>query len=149
MPYIEVVGISEEEINTIRFAVFKFSLDVDGKPICYLHGDKDIQQKNGPTCIDEEGTQRWYREGKLHREDGPAVIYRDGTEFWYQDGKLHCEDGPAIIRPQSAGLTVEPEEEWYLYGNLHRENGPAVTYGAMQEWWEHGKKKGVEYLEFY
>ena len=47
--------------------------------------------------IDEDGTERWYRNGRRHREDGPAIIYADGSEFWYKNGKLHREDGPAII----------------------------------------------------
>ena len=37
--------------------------------------------------IDEYGTQRWYKNGKIHREDGPAVIYADGFQAWWLYGK--------------------------------------------------------------
>jgi hypothetical protein len=57
--------------------------------------------------VDEYGTQRWYRDGVLHREDGPAVIWHDSYRFWYQDGKLHRLDGPATVHPNGI-------RRWYL-----------------------------------
>lgn len=39
-----------------------------------------------------DGTERWYKEGKLHRIDGPAVVISDKTklrinlEYWYIEG---------------------------------------------------------------
>jgi len=40
--------------------------------------------------VDENGVQRWYRDGKRHRgNDLPAQIWTNGTQFWYKDGKLH------------------------------------------------------------
>ncbi len=48
---------------------------------------------------DSDGTQRWWKDGKLHREDGPAYISSDGYQAWWKDGYLHREDGPAIIYP--------------------------------------------------
>jgi len=41
--------------------------------------------------VDNEGTKRWYLNGKLHREDGPAVEYANGGKFWYLNGKLVTE----------------------------------------------------------
>lgn len=34
-----------------------------------------------------------------HRENGPSYIDNDGTEWWYQYGVLHRTDGPAIAYP--------------------------------------------------
>ena len=62
--------------------------------------------------IDEEETQRWYKNGKLHRTDGPAVIYENGTQRWYQNNKLHRTDGPAVIFPDG-------EKLWYLNGVIY------------------------------
>ncbi len=64
--------------------------------------------KNGKH-IYSDGSQVWWKDGKIHREDGPAVIWPDGTQRWYKDGKLHREDGPAVI--YSYGT-----KEWYLNG---------------------------------
>jgi len=50
--------------------------------------------KNG-LDIDEDGTKRYYLNGKLHRLDGPAITYKHGNKVWYQNGLLHREDGPA------------------------------------------------------
>jgi hypothetical protein len=55
------------------------------------------------------GTERWYRDGRLHREDGPAVTYYDGTECWFINGLRHRADGPAIIYDDGS-------ESWYLNG---------------------------------
>jgi hypothetical protein len=57
--------------------------------------------------VDEDGIERWSKDGELHREDGPAVI-RITSETWYQNGKLHREDGPAVVRKNIW-------EEWWLY----------------------------------
>jgi hypothetical protein len=47
--------------------------------------------------IDENGIERWYLNGELHRTDGPALIYPDGTQKWYRKGHLHRIGGPAVI----------------------------------------------------
>lgn len=76
---------------------------------------------NSKAEVDIHGTQRWYKNSKLHRDDGPAVIYRDGEQRWFKNGKLHRDDGPAVIRPDG-------ERRWFKHGKNHREDGPAVTY---------------------
>ena len=64
-------------------------------------------------------SERWYKDGYLHREGGPAIIYKDGTKIWYKYGKLHREDGAAVIYPNG-------ETEWWINNiNLTKE-----------EWWE-------------
>ncbi len=64
--------------------------------------------KNGK-YTDPDGSQRWFKDGKLHREDGPAIIDPDGRQTWYKDGNLHREDGPAIIHPDGT-------KYWYKDG---------------------------------
>jgi len=54
-----------------------------------------------------DGTQKWYKNGKVHREDGPAVIYSNGTQYWYKNGEFHREDGPTVIH-------VDGKQYWYL-----------------------------------
>ena len=83
--------------------------------------------------VDNNGTKRWYLDGKLHRKDGPAVEGSDGYKEWYLDGKRHREDGPAV--EGSDGYKA-----WYLDGKRHREDGPAVEYGdgyggGYKEWY--------------
>ena len=39
--------------------------------------------------IDDNGTKRWYLNGKMHREDGPAIEYADGTKYWFLNGVIH------------------------------------------------------------
>jgi hypothetical protein len=45
------------------------------------------KSKNKSICkVDNNGTKRWYLNGKLHREDGPAIEYADGNKGWYLNG---------------------------------------------------------------
>ena len=81
--------------------------------------------------IDEDGTKRWYLNGKLHREDSPACEWSDGTERWYLNGKLHRVDGPAVVSPYHKG--------WWLNGQRHRVDGPAVVSPYHKGWWLNDK----------
>lgn len=38
---------------------------------------------------DGNGDKHWLKDDKFYREDGPAVECVDGTQWWYRDGKLH------------------------------------------------------------
>jgi len=84
--------------------------------------------------IDENRTQFYYLNNKLHREDGPAIEYPDGTKLWYKNDKLHREDGPAVI-------WADGSISWYLDEKLHREDGPAIecTNGGTKSWYLNGK----------
>jgi len=57
----------------------------------------------------DDGTKKWYLNGKLHREDGPAIEYASGTKEWWLNGNLHREDGPAIEWANGV-------KEWYVNG---------------------------------
>jgi hypothetical protein len=37
---------------------------------------------------DDNGTERWFLNGKIHREGGPAIIWADGAQAWWIDGRL-------------------------------------------------------------
>jgi hypothetical protein len=77
--------------------------------------------------VSEDGTQKWYRNGKQHREDGPADINPDGTQKWilYVGGRVVqmagtilsiglCEfdladpDSPNLIRKHLSRLKIKP-----------------------------------------
>jgi len=83
--------------------------------------DVDSDELNSqPSCeVDEQGNQRWYSNGQLHRTAGPAVVWASGTQWWYQNGLLHRTDGPAIIAANGTQV-------WYQNGQHHRIDGPAV-----------------------
>lgn len=51
------------------------------------------------TRVDAPTGRHFMRSGVAHREDGPAYEGRDGTEVWYRNGKVHRDpsDGPAVI----------------------------------------------------
>ncbi len=88
--------------------------------------------KNGK-YIDQYGTQRWWKDDKLHREDEPAIIYPSGTKFWFINDKRHRKDGPAFINSDGTQM-------WYKDGEFHREDGPAIVYpSGRQYWYKDGK----------
>jgi hypothetical protein len=57
----------------------------------------------------EDGTTRWFHNGKLHREDGPAIERSNGSRVWYLNGELHRDDGPAIE-------LADGYRSWYING---------------------------------
>jgi hypothetical protein len=59
--------------------------------------------------VDDDGTKRWYLNGKFHREDGPAVEWTSGTKEWFLNGKFHRVDGPAIEY-------ADGSKYWFLNG---------------------------------
>lgn len=71
--------------------------------------------------VDEDGIQRWYQNGQLHREDGPAIIWANGDKHWYKNGKCHRKDGPAIIREDGS-------LEWYKNGKHQASYSPDTDY---------------------
>ena len=87
--------------------------------------------------VDDDGSNHWYLNDRLHREDGPAVKHTDGYEAWYLNGKRHREDGPAVERTD--GYKV-----WYRNGELHREDGPAVERNNGDRYWYLNDQKLTE-----
>ena len=83
-----------------------------------------------PARIFSNGTQLWYREGKLHRDGRPAFISKDGTQKWFTNGKLHRDNNlPAIIFSNGVRL-------WYQNGKRHREGDlPAAVYTNGTNCW--------------
>jgi hypothetical protein len=85
-------------------------------------------EKEIKIVTDEDGTLRYYLNGKLHREDGPAIEYGNGDKFWYINGKRHREDGPAVEYDNG-------DKYWYINGKLHRADGPAVECTNGDKFW--------------
>ena len=63
----------------------------------------------------DNGSKRWYLNGKRHREDGPAVEHGNGDKYWFLNGYLHREDGPAVEY-------VDGSKSWYLRGHKYTES---------------------------
>ena len=85
----------------------------------------------GPV-LDTYGTQRWFKDGVLHRDGGlPACQYANGDQSWFKDGKLHrAGDAPAI----AWGCY----QAWLKNGKLHRDVGPAETDSHTHVFYTHG-----------
>ena len=84
-------------------------------------------------------------DGTLHRKYGPAYYRKeDGYEKWFLNGKLHREGGPA-------DKLIDSHEFWYFQGNFHREDGPAAIHylgdWVREEWWIHGRKLSLEEVD--
>ena len=49
--------------------------------------------------IDQFGTKRYYKNGKLHRLNGPALEFADGYKEWWINGKrIDCKDQEEFLR---------------------------------------------------
>lgn len=79
--------------------------------------------------VDQNGTVKYYLDGRLHRMDGPALEYKNGRKEWYHHGKMHREDGPAI--------ETVTYKAWFIDGKLHRVDGPAVEYESGNKKWHY------------
>jgi hypothetical protein len=108
-----------------------------GRPVGELpqqHADWAARLFDGRSIV-SNGSELWYRDGKLHRDDGPAVVFTDGCQEWYRHGKLHREGGPAVDYKSG-------HKEYYRDGKLHRDDGPAIVRAdGTQEWWRDGKRQ--------
>lgn len=97
---------------------------------------ESLKSPNDVPMIDFLGTQRWYRNGQLHRDhDLPAVIKANGTKEWYQHDQRHRDnDLPALIWANSS-------QQWYQNGQLHRNNDmPAIIWSnGTQQWYQNDK----------
>ena len=84
--------------------------------------------------IDNNGTVRYYLNGRLHRTDGPAIERADGGKAWWVNGRLHRTDGPAIER-------ADGYKEWYINGKKYSEQ-------SFNEYIESKKNNCPEYIKF-
>jgi hypothetical protein len=77
----------------------------------------------------QDGSQEWRVNGKLHRTDGPAFIGVNGAQYWFLYGKRHRTDGPAVIKDDGY-------QAWWINDKLHRTDGPAVIFkNGYQKWY--------------
>jgi hypothetical protein len=70
--------------------------------------------------IDEDGTKRWFLNGKYHREDEPAIEFVNGHKEWCLNGLLHRVDGPAIE-------WFNETKSWYING---------YSFSTKDEWFQ-------------
>lgn len=80
----------------------------------WVSGNSEIlhSYNDHPSMDYDNGTKRWYKNGKLHRDgDKPALIYTGG-KIWYKNGKFHRDNNrPAIVYENGI-------KEWYINGNF-------------------------------
>jgi hypothetical protein len=92
--------------------------------------------KNG-LIIDQDGTKRYFLNGKLHRLDGPAVEHPRGSKEWYFEGELHRENGPAFVCFNGYASW----KEYWVNGKRHRADGPAVEFkDGFKRWCYQGEE---------
>jgi len=52
--------------------------------------------------IDEEGTRRWYQNGRLHRTDGPAIEWANGHRWYLNDKSYSFEEYVNKVYPNDS-----------------------------------------------
>lgn len=114
--------------------VIKFYSDTMIQSVEFKNDHGQYDNKNQPAIIkySECGnpiSEKWYKDGKLHRNDGPALItYGKSSkpiyEKWYKDGQLHRTDAPALIMYGKSGKPIL--EEYYQNGKLLNPNGAHI-----------------------
>lgn len=121
---------AEDEPQRLNFTLAEGHVfrHVNGK----LHSENDA-----PAVIYADGTQWWYREGKIHRDGGPAVRLANGVEEWWQDNQRHRDGAPAVIYPATpvVAASLRGVKQWWTRGKLVKEEIPpqVARYRQMME----------------
>lgn len=98
----------------------------------FLSGSVKINDGRGTTWVQ---TNHGSPSIRYHRENGPAVIWNNGSEYWYREGKIHREDGPAIKHSDGTveyalnGVVMSEEDFVKAGGSLK----PKLNSGSVQE----------------
>lgn len=74
-----------------------------GIEYCFIKNGLDHRDNNLPSVKYENGSEKYYYNGDLHRIDGPAKINHDGTKCYYIHGKR---------------ISLNSDEEFARYVNL-------------------------------
>ena len=62
------------------------------------------------------GVVEWYdHNGMVHGHGHPAVVWADGSNSWYRHGKLHRLNFPAVVDRPSRVI-------WFLHGHMISDN---------------------------
>lgn len=107
------------------------------RAVCMLLGDYGPPATNDDPI--EIGLTEFRMHEKHHRLHGPALFWTNGTQLWYKHGKLHREgDLPAFVTSRGTHM-------WYKNDKLHRDGKlPAVIRAdGRREWWKHGKRENM------
>lgn len=99
-------------------------------------GRNEDMSKNG-WYAESDGTQKCYKDGKLHCDNGPAEVRPNGTQLFYKNGKLHRDGNlPAMVG-------VGGTKKYAVNGKYHRVGGePAIIWSKSpyaKEWWVNGE----------
>ena len=102
-----------------------------------LSKDDTMPKNSDGWMTDNEGTEKCYKNGKLHCDNGPAEVRTNGTQLWYRNGKLHRDGGePAMIGASGT-------QKFAVNGKYHRVGGqPAIIWSRSQykyEYWHNGE----------
>jgi hypothetical protein len=66
-------------------------------------------------------SEKWLKEGLVHRVDGPAMVTRDAetgaviAEFWMRNNQPHREDGPATASRDPVTGRIK-RSAWFING---------------------------------
>ena len=77
----------------------------------------------------DNGVEKWFKDGELHREDGPAMEYTNGDKYWFINDKYHREYGPAIEYHDGC-------KEWFINGTKY----------TKKEYKQKMRLKKIEYI---
>ena len=114
--------------NWLSVAIHEVNMRAGKRPI--------TRNREVTKSVLSDGTVRYclQPENLLHRLDGPAIITPDGTQYWYKWGKLHRNGVLPSIEFKNG------RNEWWKDGKLHRDGDlPAVADRFREEWWEEGR----------
>jgi hypothetical protein len=55
-----------------------------------------------------DGSQYWYKNGKLHRDgDKPAIDQNDGTREWYRNGEKYTPAPEQDCNPSNKSVIID------------------------------------------
>lgn len=88
---------------------------------CWFNSQGQLDRKEGPAVLWNDGVEVWMIEDKIHRDGGPAVTRLNGDRVWFQHGRRYRKDGPAEIKGNG-------NREWIIDGQLINLDGPTCEF---------------------
>lgn len=124
--YVEDLGLNDPTIDAYfaEHEEYMFKMENDNK--CWYNKEGQLHRENDlPAVVFANGTQHWFRNGKLHRDSKdqkgktlPAVIAK-GNKMWYSNGNLHRDDVNGAGEQLPAVKWANGTKKWYIDGKLH------------------------------
>jgi hypothetical protein len=116
---------------------YGYSQDRDVLCEVELYGQRDVSDSKEVECAEMVRIVRVFsaEEKIVLLQPAAKTTSRDGTERWLKNGVLHREDDLPAVRWLTGSM------EWWVNGNRHRTNGkPAYITIGRREWWETGER---------